>query len=69
MVTPYWNFHFELMCDASDFVVGVVLGQQVDKHLQHIYYASETLNHAHENYTTHENELLASLQLINFGFI
>src|SRR4051812_31163752 len=24
---PYWNLPFEIMCDASDFSVGVVLGQ------------------------------------------
>ncbi|GKB08099.1 reverse transcriptase domain-containing protein [Tanacetum coccineum] len=26
-----WNVPFELMCDASDFVVGAVLGQRIDK--------------------------------------
>nr|GEW12927.1 DNA-directed DNA polymerase [Tanacetum cinerariifolium] len=26
IVSPYWNLPFELMCDASDFAVGVVLG-------------------------------------------
>ncbi|GJT59075.1 reverse transcriptase domain-containing protein [Tanacetum coccineum] len=28
MVSPDWSQPFELMCDASDFAVGVVLGQQ-----------------------------------------
>ncbi|GJX74386.1 reverse transcriptase domain-containing protein [Tanacetum coccineum] len=28
IVSPNWNLPFELMCDASDFVVGVVLGQK-----------------------------------------
>ena len=27
---PGWNLRFEIMCDASDYVVGVVLGQRVD---------------------------------------
>ena len=27
---PDWNLPFEIMCDASDYVVGVVLGQRVD---------------------------------------
>ena len=27
MVSPDWTLPFELMCDASDFAVGVVLGQ------------------------------------------
>nr|GEU76889.1 reverse transcriptase domain-containing protein [Tanacetum cinerariifolium] len=26
LVVPYWNLSFELMCDASDFAIGVVLG-------------------------------------------
>ncbi|KAK1618169.1 hypothetical protein QYE76_023686 [Lolium multiflorum] len=30
---PDWNLPFEIMCDASDFAVGVVLGQRVDKKL------------------------------------
>src|SRR3954471_20931414 len=28
---PYWSLPFEIMCDASDFSVGAVLGQRVDK--------------------------------------
>nr|GEU77373.1 reverse transcriptase domain-containing protein [Tanacetum cinerariifolium] len=27
LVVPYWNLPFELMCDASDFTIGAVLGQ------------------------------------------
>ncbi|GJU46990.1 reverse transcriptase domain-containing protein [Tanacetum coccineum] len=30
LVAPDWDLPFEIMCDASDFVVGVVLGQQFD---------------------------------------
>ncbi|GJU48527.1 reverse transcriptase domain-containing protein [Tanacetum coccineum] len=30
LVVPDWNLPFELMCDASDFAIGVVLGQQFD---------------------------------------
>nr|GEX83318.1 DNA-directed DNA polymerase [Tanacetum cinerariifolium] len=28
LVVPDWNLPFELMCDASDFAIGVVLGQR-----------------------------------------
>ena len=31
MVAPAWNPLFELMCDASDFSMGAVLGQWRDK--------------------------------------
>ncbi|GKD05685.1 reverse transcriptase domain-containing protein, partial [Tanacetum coccineum] len=54
-----WNMPFELMCDASDFAVGAVLGQRIDKKFKLIYYASKTLNNAQEHYTTTEKELLA----------
>ena len=35
---PDWNLPFEIMCDASDYAVGVVLGQRVDKKLNVIHY-------------------------------
>ena len=59
VVTPDWASPFELMCDASDFTVGAVLGQKKDKVFRAIYYASRTLNEAQLNYATTEKELLA----------
>lgn len=59
MITPNWELPFEIMCDASDFAVGAVLGQRRDKLFQPIYYASKTMNPAQENYSTTEKELLA----------
>ena len=59
VVTPDWASPFELMCDASDFAVGVVLGQKKYKVFRAIYYASRTLNEAQLNYSTTEKELLA----------
>ncbi|RVW41251.1 Retrovirus-related Pol polyprotein from transposon 17.6 [Vitis vinifera] len=56
---PNWQLPFELMCDASDFAIGVVLGQREDGKPYVIYYASKTLNEAQRNYTTTEKELLA----------
>src|SRR4051812_16360886 len=46
------------MCDASDFAVGDVLGQRVDKKLNVIHYASKTLDSAQKNYATTEKEFL-----------
>ncbi|KAM2447873.1 hypothetical protein PS1_018151 [Malus domestica] len=56
-----WGLPFELMCDASDYAIGAVLGQRKDKIPQVIYYASRTLNDVQLNYTTTENELLAAV--------
>ncbi|KAK8589896.1 hypothetical protein V6N12_024286 [Hibiscus sabdariffa] len=56
---PDWTLPFELMCDASDYAVGAVLGQRKGKVFHPIYYASKTLNDAQVNYTTTEKELLA----------
>ena len=28
VVAPYWAFPFKLMCEASDYAIGVVLGQK-----------------------------------------
>nr|GEX83262.1 reverse transcriptase domain-containing protein [Tanacetum cinerariifolium] len=59
LVAPDWDLHFELMCDASDFAIGAVLGQRKTKHFLPIRYASKTMTDAHAHYTTMEKELLA----------
>ena len=56
---PDWSLPFEIMCDASNYAVGAVLGQRRDKKLHAIYYASRTLDSAQINYATTEKELLA----------
>ncbi|GKC87699.1 reverse transcriptase domain-containing protein [Tanacetum coccineum] len=59
LVVPDWNLPFELMCDASDFAIGAVLGQRKMKHFQPIHYASKTMTEAQIHYTTTEKEMLA----------
>lgn len=56
---PDWTLPFELMCDASDYAVGAVLGQRRGKEPFVIHYASKTLNDAQLNYSTTEKEFLA----------
>ncbi|GJR46311.1 reverse transcriptase domain-containing protein [Tanacetum coccineum] len=53
------NLPFELMCDASDFAIGAVLGQRKIKYFQPIHYASKTMTEAQIHYTTTEKEMLA----------
>jgi hypothetical protein len=55
---PNWHLPFEIMCDASDYAVGAVLGQSKDKKQYVISYASKTLTGSQLNYTTTEKELL-----------
>nr|GFA43629.1 reverse transcriptase domain-containing protein [Tanacetum cinerariifolium] len=59
LIAPNWEQPFELMCDASDYAVGAVLGQRIEKHFRPILYASKTMNQAEANYTTTEKEMLA----------
>ena len=59
MAKPDWNREFEIMCDASDFAMGAVLGQKAKKVFKAIYYASKTFNKAQENYSTTEKKMLA----------
>nr|GEX97698.1 transposon Ty3-I Gag-Pol polyprotein [Tanacetum cinerariifolium] len=58
-VVPDWNLPFKLMCDASDFAIGAVLGQRKTKHFQPINYASKIMTEAQIHYTTTEKEMLA----------
>ncbi|GJV33429.1 reverse transcriptase domain-containing protein [Tanacetum coccineum] len=64
LIAPDWDLPFELMCDASDFAIGAVLGQCHEKHFWHIYYASKTMNEAESHYTTTEKEMLAAVLLL-----
>nr|GEY69293.1 reverse transcriptase domain-containing protein [Tanacetum cinerariifolium] len=59
LIAPDWDLPLELMCDASDFAIGVVLGQHQEKHFRPIHYASKTMTEAESNYTTTEKEMLA----------
>ncbi|XP_022850562.1 uncharacterized protein LOC111372436 [Olea europaea var. sylvestris] len=59
IVAPDWDLPFKLMCDASEFAVGAVLGQRKGNVLHVIYYASKTLTDAQINYATTEKEMLA----------
>ncbi|GJY15223.1 reverse transcriptase domain-containing protein [Tanacetum coccineum] len=59
LVAPDWDLPFEIMCNASDYVVGAVLGKRKTKHFQPIHYASKTMTDAQAYYTTTEKELLA----------
>jgi hypothetical protein len=55
---PNWGQPLEIMCDASDYAVGAVLGQRKEGKVHVIYYARKTLNGDQLNYATTGKELL-----------
>jgi hypothetical protein len=57
VTTSDWEKSFELMCDASDYAIGAVVGQQKNNMFHTIYYVNKTLNDAQLNYATTEKEL------------
>ncbi|GJZ16536.1 reverse transcriptase domain-containing protein [Tanacetum coccineum] len=59
LIARDWDLPFELMCDASNFAIGAILGQRHEKHFRPIHYASKTMNEAELHYTTTEKEMLA----------
>ncbi|GKA45081.1 reverse transcriptase domain-containing protein [Tanacetum coccineum] len=59
MIAPDWDQPFELMCDASDYALGAVLGQRIEKHFWPIHYETKIMTEAELNYTTTEKEMLA----------
>nr|GFB04713.1 reverse transcriptase domain-containing protein [Tanacetum cinerariifolium] len=59
LVVPDWNLPFELMCDASDYAIGAVLGQRKSKQFQPIHYTSKTMTEAQIHYTTTKKEMIA----------
>jgi len=40
IAAPDWSLPLEIMCDASDFALRVVLGQRKNKIVEVIYYTS-----------------------------
>nr|GEZ47654.1 reverse transcriptase domain-containing protein [Tanacetum cinerariifolium] len=54
LFAPNWDQPFELMCDASDFAVGAVLGQRIEKHFRPIHYA-RAKNYAADHLSRLEN--------------
>ncbi|GJT32360.1 reverse transcriptase domain-containing protein [Tanacetum coccineum] len=59
LIAPNWDQPFEIMCDASDYAIGAVLGQRTEKHFRPIHYAGKTMTEAESNYITTEKEMLA----------
>nr|GEW56714.1 hypothetical protein [Tanacetum cinerariifolium] len=59
LIAPDWDMPFMLMCDASGFAIGAVLGQHQEKNFRPIHYTSKTMTEVEPNYTTTKKEMLA----------
>ncbi|GJU30791.1 reverse transcriptase domain-containing protein [Tanacetum coccineum] len=46
MIKLDWSLPFKVMCDASDYAFGAMLGQRIDKHFKPIHYASKRMHEA-----------------------
>jgi hypothetical protein len=55
---PDWSQPFKIMCDASDYVVRVVLGQKKEGQVHAVYYTSKILSESQLNYATTKKEFL-----------
>jgi hypothetical protein len=62
---PDWSLPFEIICDASGYAMGAVLGKTKDMKHHAIAYASKTLTGPQLNYATTEKELLAVVYSID----
>ena len=51
---PKWREPFNIMCDASDYALGAVLGQQEGKNLNVIHYAGRLSNVDQKHFGTTE---------------
>ena len=59
-----WALPFHIHADASQTIVGVVLGWQIDKTPYAVYYVSKNLNPAELNYmVTEKNSWMSSMLL------
>ncbi|RVW34656.1 Retrovirus-related Pol polyprotein from transposon 17.6 [Vitis vinifera] len=56
---PNWQLPFEVMCDASDFAIGAVLGQREDGKTLCDLLCKQDIERSSKDYTTTEKELLA----------
>ncbi len=58
LMVPNWKIELYVHTNASNFVLGVMLGQNLDNAINRpIYYASRLMNNATNNYTTTEKNI------------
>ena len=62
---PNWNKEFHVHVDASNYAIGATLAQMGSHGLDHpIYFASQLLSKAKQNYSTIEREALGMVYAV-----
>nr|GEW10953.1 reverse transcriptase domain-containing protein [Tanacetum cinerariifolium] len=64
LIAPDWDFPFELMCDASDFAIGAVLGKRHEKHFRPMHYASKTMTDVESHHHDGERNVSRGVLLL-----
>nr|GEV66934.1 reverse transcriptase domain-containing protein [Tanacetum cinerariifolium] len=65
LIAPDWDMPFELMCDASDFAIGAVLGQRQEKYFRPIHYAKNPHQNVLDRKEINESFPLETLNLVS----
>nr|GEV94291.1 hypothetical protein [Tanacetum cinerariifolium] len=65
LIAPNWDMPFKLMCDASDFAIGAVLGQRQEKHFRPIHYGKNPHQNVLDPKVINESFLLETLNLVS----
>ncbi|RVW25870.1 Retrovirus-related Pol polyprotein from transposon opus [Vitis vinifera] len=61
---PNWQLPFKVMCDASDFAIGVVLGQRDHGKPYVIYYARKNIERSAKKLHNHRERIVGSLKYL-----
>ncbi|GJZ86578.1 reverse transcriptase domain-containing protein [Tanacetum coccineum] len=61
LIAPNWDQPFEIMCDASDYAIGAVLGQRIEKHFRPIHYHVVYTDHSALKYLFNKKDAKARL--------
>jgi hypothetical protein len=65
LIVPDWKLEFDVHTNASNFALGAMLSQNLDKTINRpIYYVDRLMNSVKKNYTTIKKEILAMIYVV-----
>ncbi|XP_042041308.1 uncharacterized protein LOC121786745 [Salvia splendens] len=63
---PDWNHSFEVMCEAGDHAIRIVLSQRIRGKSHVVLYASKTLGQVQRNYDATKKDILQELKVLEY---